>query len=77
MERIFRKRNEDDPKLWDYFTMRTRWNRSTRQVDVYMITREGGGEPVSTRSPFGENMDYHGFISETTEELLDDGWQET
>lgn len=77
MQRGYERASDTHPGQWDRFLIRTRWIASERATRVYLTSAEAGKDPEETATTFRAGMeDYHTFISELSEELLDEGWRE-
>jgi hypothetical protein len=76
MQRAFSKPSQGHRGEYDRFLIRTRWLSKAQAVKVYLTNAEAGKEPETTEAIMSEGMDYHGFITELTEELLEEGWRE-
>ncbi|QDQ14300.1 hypothetical protein [Streptomyces spectabilis] len=76
MLRTYTRASEKHPGHWDRFEIKTRWNGRRGGVDIYFTDAPALAEPATTKVEASAELDYHGELDETHEELLEEGWRE-
>ncbi|MFI2242401.1 hypothetical protein [Streptomyces chrestomyceticus] len=77
MKRSFNRPSAERPGETDYFVISTRWVASKSATRITIVQRAAGEREETTSIIADSGMDYYGFVADTTEELLDEGWEET